>query len=1085
MLEPVPTPAVNITSHNVSAMNKTTHIEARNEPLTIDSFVRQRASLNASEQPVISYPKSGIEYVHYSMHQLDVFAFRAAQNLATRIPPRTSSSETPSVIGFLGFSNLNYLVTLLALAKLGHTGLLLSTRISIEAYLSLLETTGSLHIIIHPSFRDTAEELKKHLPALRVTETPAQDIFNYPIEDEIDTKLTPHLDPIQESKHIAWIIHSSGSTGLPKPIYHTHVAALKNYAGSMNMSGFITLPLYHNHGISVLFRTIFSCKTLYLYNAELPLTKQYLLDIMKSHDFEIFYGVPYALKLLAESQEGISVLAGLKAVMFGGSACPDSLGDRLVASGVHLISHYGSYVMRQSEMRANADISRTETGQLMTSMRPREDKGWDWLRPSETVLKYLRFEERSPGIYELLCLDGWPSKVTSNRPDGSYATKDLFIKHPTMEAYKYYARLDDTIVLVNGEKVNPLDMEGRVRQHDAVSEAIVFGVGKARIGLVVIRSVAAADKSDGEVLDGIWPVVEKAHEAMPAFGQLSKSMVKILSADTQYPCTDKGTVIRQAFYREFGSLIEEAYAAEEAVTGSLNLSEKEMKLFLREHLQNMLPLKDASILSDDADFFGLGMDSLQATHLRSILMKNINTNGQQLGLNVAFEHPSIMNLARYLCSLASGLSESTERVEDQMKALIDLYSKFDTHKPSANGLDGKYIVSLDCSFQVTFHTDYTQVLTGATGSLGCHIAAQLSTREEVRKIYCLVRASCTIDAYDRVLKAMRSRRVYDSLPSSARNKLIALPADLSHPTLGLEATAYNVLTSEITDIIHCAWSVNFNLHLSSFVRDSITGLKHLIDLSLRTQRPTPASFNFCSSISAVVHTSDNEIPESLPESLSYAQDMGYAQSKLVGEHICIHAAAQRGLAARVLRIGQVIGDTQHGIWNTTEAIPLMLQSATTIGALPTLNESPLWLPVDVVAGTVIDISLSSTASVSLDTDTGTGLVYNIVSQHPFHWTHDLLPYLRAAGLQFEELDQREWLCHLRSNADPVLNPPIKLVDFFAGKYDTDQPRKSFVWHTDKARLASSTLANAGSLDQGLVDKMVGYFKREGWVSVAK
>lgn len=342
----------------------------------------------------------------------------------------------------------------------------------------------------------------------------------------------------------------------------------------------------------------------------------------------------------------------------------------------------------------------------MTSMRPREDKGWDWLRPSETVQKYLRFEERSPGIYELLCLDGWPSKVSSNRPDGSYATKDLFIKHPTMVAYKYYARLDDTIVLVNGEKVNPLDLEGRVRQHDSVSEAIVFGDGKACIGLVVIRSAAAAGKSDEEVLEDIWSAVEKAHQAMPAFGQLSKGMVKILSAVTQYPRTDKGTVIRQAFYREFNALIEDAYAAEEAVTGSLNLSEEEMKSFLREHLQKILLLRDGMSLTDGADFFSLGMDSLQATQLRSILMKNIDTNGHQLGLNVAFEHPSIVKLARYLCSLASGVSSHDENVEEYMKKLIDQYSNFDAHKPSANGLDGKYIVSVElCPFSVALCTD--------------------------------------------------------------------------------------------------------------------------------------------------------------------------------------------------------------------------------------------------------------------------------------------------------------------------------------------------------------------------------------------
>ena len=326
---------------------------------------------------------------------------------------------------------------------------------------------------------------------------------------------------------------------------------------------------------------------------------------------------------------------------------------------------------------------------------------------------------------------------------------------------------------------------------------------------------------------------------------------------------------------------------------------------------------------------------------------------------------------------------------------------------------------------------------------------------------------------------MRTRRVYEILPDLALNKLVALPSDLSQATLGLSPTSYSTLTSEITDVIHCAWSVNFNLQLSSFEKDSIAGLKYLVDLCLKAQRPAPATFNFCSSVSAVVNTQGNDIPEILPEQLTYAQNMGYAQSKLVGEHLCVSATQQTGIQARVLRIGQVIGDTQHGIWNATEAIPLMLQSATTIGVLPKLDESPLWLPVDTVADTVIDITLSSAGA------TGTpdvkDAVFNIVSHHPFHWTRDLLPYLHHSGLQFKEFEQREWLRKLReSNPDPVLNPPIKLVDFFARKYDTVEPRKVFNWKTEGARRFSPALDKCGPLDHDLVEKMVSYFQLKCW-----
>ncbi|KAL4787288.1 hypothetical protein BJX76DRAFT_363631 [Aspergillus varians] len=1025
------------------------------EPLTIDELVRHRASLGPS-QPVIFYPRTGIEYSEFRLQQLDVFAFRVANILAEVVPPRKSSSETPAVIALLGPSDLSYLVLLLALTKLGHTGLFLSTRISVEAHVSLIERTNAQHLLVHSSLKDTAHKIRERVPDLQINDVPSEESYDYPVSDDpIETNLLPHLDPRVEETYVAWIIHSSGSTGLPKPIFQTQRSAIKNYAGNMNMRGFITLPLYHNHGICCMFRTIYSCKSLHLYNPGLPLTSQYLVDIMKSHSFEIFYGVPYALKLLAESKEGIAALANLKAVMFGGSSCPDSLGDLLVDNGVHLIGHYGS----------------TETGQLMTSLRSPDDKRWDWLRPSEAVKKFLRMEERFPGIYESVVLDGWPSKVMSNRPDGAYATKDLFLKHPEIEAYKYYARLDDTVTLVNGEKVIPLDLEGRVRQLSVVADALVFGVGKASIGLAVIRAPDAASMTENQIIGAIWPAVEEAHTFLPAYGQLSKNMVCVLPADTVYSRTDKGTVIRQAFYRDFSDLIEACYEAEDATTGTLLLSEEELKVFLRETLTKVLPARDPSDFTNEVDFFALGMDSLQATQLRSVLIRSLDIKGHKLGLNIAFEHPSIGSLARCLYSLSSGTSEVETSIEEQMEALVDKYSDFEQHVPCPNGLSGRYIV-----------------VTGATGSLGCHVVAKLSALPDVHKVYCFVRADSPIDAYGRLLGSLHARRIYDTLSTSSKNKIIALPSDLSVPELGLNTTTYNTLTSSLTDIIHCAWSVNFNLHLSSFEQDNITGLKNLINLCLQSHRPTPATLNFCSSISAAIRTPGAKIPESLPPSLESAQPMGYAQSKLVAEHICLNAAHQAGLRARVLRIGQVVGDTAHGIWNTTEAIPLMIQAATTIGALPKLDEYHRWLPVDSVAGVIVDISLSSPASDPLnpgcDADADAAQpVFNIINPNAFHWTRDLLPYLRGAGLEFEELDQRAWVRRLReSDPDPVANPPVKLVEFFASKYDHDNSSRAVGWATEKTARVSRTFgAEARKLDAGMVARIVGYFRGvEGW-----
>lgn len=332
-----------IKTRNSVVITESVHVEQK-KPLTIDELIRQRSE-EAGDETIFSYPSSETDYVDYTYRQLDIYASRLARKYRSIIPQRESSSDAERVVGLLGPSNFEYFVSILALTKLGHTVLFLSTRISPAAYTSLLLSTGAEHILIDPSFNSVLDDVRKEFPKLQVHEIEEKSTYDFPTTDnDQETRFDQNLDPEVECNKISWIIHSSGSTGLPKPIFQTHRAALTNYASNLNLKGFITLPLYHAHGISSVFRAIHSRKQIYLYNANLPLTQNHLLNIMNRYDFEILYGVPYALKLLGESQEGISALAKLKVVMFGGSACPDALGERLVKNGVNLISHYGTYV---------------------------------------------------------------------------------------------------------------------------------------------------------------------------------------------------------------------------------------------------------------------------------------------------------------------------------------------------------------------------------------------------------------------------------------------------------------------------------------------------------------------------------------------------------------------------------------------------------------------------------------------------------------------------------------------------------------------------------------------------------------------
>lgn len=142
------------------------------------------------------------------------------------------------------------------------------------------------------------------------------------------------------------------------------------------------------------------------------------------------------------------------------------------------------------------------------------------------------------------------------------------------------------------------------------------------------------------------------------------------------------------------------------------------------------------------------------------------------------------------------------------------------------------------------------------------------------------------------------------------------------------------------------------------------------------------------------------------------------------------------------------------------------------------------MPVDVVASAVLDLAhintLHGSGSVSRVFQ-DSSVVYHVQNSRLFHWTEDLLPALRDAGLKFETVPQREWVQRLRnSEKDPKKNPTIKLLEFFADKYDNDNPgRKGLVFLTDKTAEESNAIRDGYDIvGSGLVKKFVDSWSSE-------
>ncbi|RYO53965.1 hypothetical protein AA0116_g10176 [Alternaria tenuissima] len=1063
---------------------------------TIDELIKRRAS-ELGDSPLLCFPREGLtDYEDHSARAIDSYVDAAVDALQRRgLKPADSLLAQAPTIAILAPSSLQFIITLLGLNRLGYAALLLSPRLASPAICSLLEQAECDTILTTAQFHDALVQVRNER-SITVLETLEHHDY-YKVDAPVFHRT---YDPERENPKRAVIIHSSGSTGLPKPIYLTHRSCIATFALNLDRKALMTQPLFHSFGFYETFRSIYSGKPMYYVNYNYPITKQNLLATIEHVKPDLLFCVPYVLKLLADSDQGLKALADIDLIMYGGSACPDDLGDKLVKHGVNVCANYGA----------------TETGRVMTSVRPPDDNAWNYLRILPQVQQYLLMDEVAPNIFECVALDGLKSKSTINSddPPNSFRTRDLFAKHPTKpNHWKYVSRLDDRLTLVNGEKVLPIPIEGRIRQEAFVQEAIVFGDGKTVPGIVIIKADAAADMNDEEFLQHIWPAVEDANSRAESFSRIPRDLIVVLPSGTKYATTDKSTFIRAQVYEQFKQQIQDAYEKfENDTSGSVALPLPELEAYLSRRFREELGVEPGS---SESDFFACGIDSLQCLRMWSLIKKEIDLGGKQaeVGQNLLYETGNIAALARYLHGLRTGETEDAQGHEQIMNDLITKYSDV---IPTKRSIYGRRNV----------------VLTGATGGLGAHLLAQLVRNVDVDKVYALVRASSDFVALRRTLESLSARGL--SPTQEELEKIVALPADLSKPDFGLGIDRFERLSSDVGLVIHSAWAVNFNISVQSFEKEHIAAVKNLINLCQRDPyRGRPGSFFFCSSVSSAAATPrPGTVPEGPVTDISHVQRTGYARSKYVAEHIVLNAARRVGADARVLRVGQLVGDSKVGQWNTTEGIPLMIQTAVTLGALPALDEEMSWLPVDHAARIILDCcdvpsedpesdfdrysprdadfdpypvkELENNPTSPVYSPVGSDyiprgrrrprrpsfveipppdLVYHVLNPTRFHWTRDMLPALAAAGFKFETLPTDQWMERLRnSEQDPKKNPPIKLLDWFESKYGHGSSTKNkgvLVYETEKTSAKSESMRAIPSVtDVEYVKKVIERLQEE-------
>lgn len=356
-----------------------------------------------------------------------------------------------------------------------------------------------------------------------------------------------------------------------------------------------------------------------------------------------------------------------------------------------------------------------------------------------------------------------------------------------------------------------------------------------------------------------------------------------------------------------------------------------------------------------------------------------------------------------------------------------------------------------------------------------------------------MRASNEESALERIIEALESSRLKAELPIKVFQKLEVHRGDMADPSgrFGLTDSAYHEIRNSVTVIIHNAWSVNFNMSLQSFETQSIRPTFHLIQLALSSPLMQKPRFTFVSSIATILRGASEPDSKVAERRYGWSEvgEMGYGQSKWVAEGICVAAAEETGLSTRVARLGQIVGDTKHGNWKSTEAYPTLTQSALTLGILPLIEPSSsgavhdqcYWLPVDIAAAGVVEIALHDITNA-----TGSS-IFHITNTKPISWNTQYLPAVQSAlqsyGIEFETLPQRQWLQRLEdSDLDITKNPTKKLLAFFKDRYGSVHEQGEPALDMTRACAVAPFLeknSNIG-LDDQLLTKFVTYWMEQCW-----
>ncbi|KXT10371.1 hypothetical protein AC579_9153 [Pseudocercospora musae] len=997
-------------------------------------------------------------------------------------------------------SDIFYWMLMVAGAKTGRLAFFPSPRNDTSAHSSLFQKYGCKILLLPAgsSLRNTLQDVIE-AESLACLEVPDLNFF---LSFSPDPYIW-HWSPRTIATEPLVGLHTSGSTGLPKPvkIKHGNPMAMEKWKqipdfghGSIHFCQWpgkrvlLALPLFHLAAINIAMAAVQNCFTLVFPPAgPVPVNAPMIADIIRSANIDVVIASPSILAEMAADRKLLDTLSRVQYAAYGGGPLPENAGEAIRRrTGILSI------------------IGMSETGILPCEIP--DDRDWQYTHFSPVL--GIEMRPAAEGLFNLVFVRNEANKdyqvAFFTYPElTEYGTGDLFAQHPTKPGlWQWKGRNDDIVVYSTGEKFNPTAAEDAINGNPLISAALIAGQEKSHPALLVepAKSGDAIDPED--FIEQIWPHIRKVNSTVPAHSRIMKDMILVTSRRKPLARAGKGTVQRKASFQLYEEELQELYEAPkkrkdskvsaETISRTASLSppltspKSETRfspfsptlaspvphatllpeyasrqypeisrshhfgeydaLSLARQISGILKHSFGLNIAVDGDFFSAGVDSLGVTTLARELQRLLPSNEQSSRLiapQVVYKHPTPIALASYLCG------NDTEEPGSEV-LMQQLFEKYTADLP----ITARKPLAVDQTAKVV-------ILTGSTGSFGTYLLDALLRDESVKEIICLNRRPTAEEEQVRSL-------IRKGLSASFSRKPVTFSVcDLGAPYLGLDLQQYKDFLQKATHVIHNAWNVNFNLPLHYFEKPHIQGVRQLVDFSARSAHG--ATIFFISSIGAVANYEQaravdgkaRPVPEVPIEEWSAASlESGYGQSKLVSERILAAAAASADIPCAICRLGQIAGPSPgDGEWQRNEWLPTLVVTSRNMDCLPQSLGSfddVDWVPIDLAAQIVLDFVQHSTKS----RKSRQVKVYHAVNPRPTPWGA-LLPAVQNSLAVHKTAPFSNWIDQLAKLRDHDVNqfPALKLATFFRSLLTTAGDGNGRVkLDTTESQRASWTLA---------------------------